>query len=98
MATHSRASGRRFVGNVEQQAWRPAGFRFSQYQSKVSKIGIRLKRTLSGSGEIAAAKAFDRLLQLADGTRQVQSQPVAEPDGGGHHKEVFRLQEPRADV
>src|ERR1035441_3205794 len=48
--------------------------------------------------EIAAAKPFHGLLEYTNRAGQVQSQPVAQPDGGGHHEDVFRLQKPGADM
>ncbi|MCX6630632.1 MAG: hypothetical protein NTW28_23700 [Candidatus Solibacter sp.] len=49
-------------------------------------------------GEIAATEALDGLLEYANRAGKVQSQPVAEPDGGGHDEEVCRLKEPGADI
>ena len=91
-----------FVGDVQQQAAFGGEQGFDAVGHSVEGAGELAEfvaaDALGAGGEIAAAEAFDGLLEFANRARKVQGQPVAEPDGGGHDKEVFRLQEPRADV
>src|ERR1019366_3871947 len=41
---------------------------------------------------------FHGLLEYTNRAGQVQSQPVAQPDGGGHHEDALRLEKPGADM
>ena len=100
--TQPRQRRAEFVGDVQQQAAFGGEQGFDAVGHAVEGAGELAEfvaaDAFGAGGEIAAAEAFHGLLEFANRAREVQGQPVAEPDGGGHDEEVFRLQEPGADV
>ena len=100
--TQPRQRRTKFVRNVQQQAAFGSEQGFEPVGHSVEGTGELAEFVAADApgagGQVAPAKAFDGLLKFANRARKVQGEPVAESDGGGHDKEVFRLQEPRSDV
>ena len=101
---HAEAGQRRteFVGDVQQE---PAFGRqqgFDAVGHPVESAGELAQfvaaHALGPGAEIAAAKPFHGPLEFANRAGQVQGEPVAQPSGGGHDEDVFRLEKPGAHM